>query len=186
MEKTYIALYVSYRDQFQCLTKLQLGELLFAIYDYECDRVEPDFDSDPLLRMMWLRVKGDLDAQQRAIDERNERNRENGKKGGRPRKDKSNAAKEADDGPSEEEIDDMLELLDFSIVEDDFKESFIEWIRHKLSIGFKPTKSLVKKEYKELIEYSEGDIETFKEIVEAGIANNNRIIPILRSIRKNR
>lgn len=69
---------------FSRLTDSEAGQLIKAIFDYETDGTEPAFVGE--LGMGFTVIKEYLDANAKRYEVQCERNRENGKKGGRPLK----------------------------------------------------------------------------------------------------
>ena len=67
------------------LTAAEVGELVMAAFDYRRSGTVPKF-KDRGVRVIFLRWKAELDEDQRKWEETCERNRINGKKGGRPKK----------------------------------------------------------------------------------------------------
>ena len=79
-------LYTKYSRQLQCLTYEQKGVLLSAIFAYEMDEELPEMDAHTYVAFNFIAV--DLDENARRYEEKCEKNKENGKLGGRPRKPK--------------------------------------------------------------------------------------------------
>lgn len=180
----YAPLKWEYDYQFSLLSDSELGALMRSMYDYHFRGKETQFD-DRLMKGLWGLMKQDMGRRDENIRHRSEIYRENSMK---RFKDKTQPAEDEesetdDDDPNVSDIEDKLNMLDFSIAEDGFRESLIEWIRHKISLGFKPTKRLVEKEYRELMDSSDCDLELFKDIVNTSIANNYRVISNLNNIR---
>ena len=84
-EKKSFLMYYDYRQHFDYLTDLQLGQLVRSLFGYEIDRVVPEF-SEPIMKMCFSFVQSNLDRDMQKYIEKCEKNAENGKKGGRPPK----------------------------------------------------------------------------------------------------
>lgn len=84
-EKKSLLLYYDYQQHFNFLTDEQLGRLIRAMFDYEINRVVPEFD-EPVMKMCFSFVKSNLDRDLQKYIDKCSKNSENGKKGGRPRK----------------------------------------------------------------------------------------------------
>ena len=70
------------------LTVEEVGTLTLAMMSYSEEGVEPDFE-DRALRMEWKRIRQRMDADMDAYEEKCRTNRDNGSKGGRPRKNRT-------------------------------------------------------------------------------------------------
>lgn len=84
-EKNSFVMYYEWEESFSDLTNAQLGELLRAIFAYE-KRGESYSGNDPSVKMAMGFIKGALDRGKERYQNVCERNRANGKKGGRPLK----------------------------------------------------------------------------------------------------
>lgn len=82
MPKNSFVVYHNYRDVLEDLTDEQVGKLFRAMFDYEIDRVEPQFSG--VLNIAFKFIKKDLDINLTKYDNICERNRQNGQKGGAP------------------------------------------------------------------------------------------------------
>lgn len=87
-EKKSLLLYYDYQQHFNFLTDEQLGRLIRAMFDYEINRVVPEFD-EPVMKMCFSFVQSNLDRDLQKYIDKCEKNAENGKKGGRPPKNQS-------------------------------------------------------------------------------------------------
>ena len=85
MEKNSFIIYHKYRDILKDLTNEQVGILFRSIFDYEIDKTLPNLEGE--LKMAFNFVKTDLDFNSNKYNNICERNRKNGKYGGRPKKD---------------------------------------------------------------------------------------------------
>lgn len=83
--KSSFVLYYDYADHFGLLSDEELGRLLRAVMVYEMDGMAPCFDG--ALKMAFSFIRANLDRDREKWLERLRINRENGAKGGRPRKD---------------------------------------------------------------------------------------------------
>ena len=72
-------------EQLEMLSSEQIGTVFMAMCRYVRDGVAPEFN-DPMLKMMFSFVRGQLDRDAEKYEETCRRNAANGKKGGRPRK----------------------------------------------------------------------------------------------------
>ncbi|MDL2214397.1 DUF6291 domain-containing protein [Clostridia bacterium OttesenSCG-928-O13] len=82
MPKTGLILYYEYRQHFSLLTKSELGELVLACMDYDEFGTVPSFKGK--LQMAFSFIKMRLDFDNEKYQATCERNKSNGKKGGRP------------------------------------------------------------------------------------------------------
>lgn len=188
-DSTFISLYRDYDTQFLALSHEQLGKLLHAVYDYEIRGKDTDFDSDGMLKIMFLGVKKDLDRQREWKQQKSEINRENGRKGGRPRKDKPQPTEVEDSEESEDmaaggDEGDLLnhieekkptgyESFDFSFVSDNMKDPFFQWLEYKLECRKKyRSQNSIQVAYGKLCTLSNNDADRATQIVNQSIANN--------------
>lgn len=125
MDKSSFLIYLDYEEQFNLLTDEQIGQLMRAIIKYEKTREIPQLNG--IVKMAFSFIKTQLDRDREKYEARCEKNRENAKKGGRPRKNqkdnlKANGFKEnqmdakkpdddkEDEEDNEEDIDNDLLL----------------------------------------------------------------------------
>lgn len=87
MEKASFLMYLDYEEQFNIMTDEQIGQLMRAIIKYEKTGEVPNLDG--MLKMAFSFIKTQLDRDREKYQARCEKNRENAKKGGRPKKKKS-------------------------------------------------------------------------------------------------
>lgn len=87
MAKNSFVIYHNYRDTLEDLTDEQVGKLFRAIFDYEIDKKEPNFNGE--LKIAFRFIKKDLDLNSDKYESICERNRTNGLKGGRPKNPKN-------------------------------------------------------------------------------------------------
>lgn len=87
MPKNSFIIYHNYRDSLEDLTNEQVGLLFRAIFDYEIEKKEPNFNGE--LKIAFRFIKKDLDLNADKYDNICERNRLNGLKGGRPKNPKN-------------------------------------------------------------------------------------------------
>ena len=93
MGLTYFKMYFSFRRSvLEHLTDAQRGRLLMALYDYAEHQTEPQ-GLDPLESMAFDTIRVWIDGNIKQYDVRTKANRENGKKGGRPAKEKTTPEK---------------------------------------------------------------------------------------------
>lgn len=84
MDKSSFLIYLDYEEQFNLLTDEQIGRLMRAIIKYEKTREIPQLNG--IVKMAFSFIKTQLDRDREKYEARCEKNRENAKKGGRPRK----------------------------------------------------------------------------------------------------
>ena len=77
-------MYLDYEEQFNIMTDEQIGQLMRAIIKYEKTGEVPNLDG--MLKMAFSFIKTQLDRDREKYQARCEKNRENAKKGGRPKK----------------------------------------------------------------------------------------------------
>ena len=78
-------LYQSYEAQFALLSMQKRGELISAIFEYERTGIVPEGLSK-MVAIVFYSIKEGLDRNREAYNEKCKRNTENGRLGGRPRK----------------------------------------------------------------------------------------------------
>lgn len=139
MDKSSFLIYLDYEEQFNLLTDEQIGQLMRAIIKYEKTREIPQLNG--IVKMAFSFIKTQLDRDREKYEARCEKNRENAKKGGRPRKNqkdnlKANGfnenqmdAKKTDDDKEDEE--DNEEDIDNDLLlkkekEEKLQQRFIE------------------------------------------------------------
>ena len=83
MAKNSFVIYHNYRETLEDLTDEQVGKLFRAIFDYEIDKKEPNFNGE--LKIAFRFIKKDLDINNDKYESICERNRKNGQKGGAPK-----------------------------------------------------------------------------------------------------
>lgn len=86
MDKNSFLMYLDYEEQFNLLTDEQIGQLMRAIYQYEKTREVPELEG--ILKMAFSFMKTQLDRDREKYQAKCEKNKENGSKGGRPKKQK--------------------------------------------------------------------------------------------------
>lgn len=84
MDKNSFLIYLDYEEQFNLLTDAQVGQLMRAIIKYEKTQEIPELDG--MLKIAFSFIKSQLDRDREKYNSRCEKNRENGAKGGRPKK----------------------------------------------------------------------------------------------------
>lgn len=92
MKESFI-LFTEYKEQIDMLTAEQAGTLLKAIFCYTTD--EPLPEMDPLTKMAFSFIRAALDRTDDKYQRRVESNRENGRLGGRPPKNKESEEENA-------------------------------------------------------------------------------------------
>lgn len=83
-DKKSFIMYLDYEEQFNMLSDAELGVLIRAIIEYEKTKEIPKLDG--IVKMAFSFIKGQLDRDREKYDEKCRKNRENGLKGGRPKK----------------------------------------------------------------------------------------------------
>ena len=113
MAKNSFVIYHNYRETLEDLTDEQVGKLFRAIFDYEIDKKEPNFNGE--LKIAFRFIKKDLDLNNDKYESICERNRKNGQNGGAP-KGNQNARKQPkqpkqpdNDNEYDNEYDNILE-----------------------------------------------------------------------------
>lgn len=91
--------YTEYREHLSMLPPEQVGELMFALMDYQETGEVPDLPKGSALAMCFSFIKARMDKDNSKYEEKCERNRSNGKKGGRPTKETDNS--ETEENPTE-------------------------------------------------------------------------------------
>lgn len=91
MEKASFLMYLDYEEQFNIMTDEQIGQLMRAIIKYEKTGEVPSLDG--VLKMAFSFIKTQLDRDREKYQARCEKNRENAKKGGRPKKEEKQKEK---------------------------------------------------------------------------------------------
>jgi len=84
MDKSSFLIYLDYEEQFNLLTDEQVGQLMRAIIKYERTREIPQLDG--VIKIAFSFIKTQLDRDREKYEARCEKNRENAKRGGRPKK----------------------------------------------------------------------------------------------------
>lgn len=80
----YVCLYASYLESLAPFSDAEIGRMVRAMLAYSTTGKEPQFDGNE--RFMWPTLKAQIDRDEAAYQERCEKNRANGAKGGRPTK----------------------------------------------------------------------------------------------------
>lgn len=84
MDKNSFLIYLDYEEQFNLLTDEQVGQLMRAIIKYEKTQEIPQLEG--MLKMAFSFIKTQLDRDREKYQARCEKNKENGARGGRPKK----------------------------------------------------------------------------------------------------
>ena len=92
MDKNSFLIYLDYEEQFNLLTDEEVGQLMRAIIKYEKTGNMPKLDG--MLKMAFSFIKTQLDRDREKYNKKCEQNKENAKKGGRPKKQKDNSETE--------------------------------------------------------------------------------------------
>lgn len=83
-QKSSFLIYHEYREPLKLLTDEQRGRLLMALIDYSESGVVPELDGISMMAFSFIQSQMDRDSKK--YENRCSSNRENGKKGGRPKK----------------------------------------------------------------------------------------------------
>jgi hypothetical protein len=82
-KRAYICMYQSYRDIFKLLSNEKVGQLVKDMMQYAEDGTAPEYGDE--LIYLWPVFQSQMDRDMEKYDKRCQLNRENGKKGGRPK-----------------------------------------------------------------------------------------------------
>lgn len=91
-KKEYVKLWLSYKSYFESYSAAEVGRLVLAMIEYRESGASPEFSGSE--RFIWPAIRRDIDEAMKAQEVSAEANRENGKKGGRPKK-----AEETEENP---------------------------------------------------------------------------------------
>lgn len=83
-KKEYIKLWLSYECYFEPYSDVEVGRLVRAMIKYKSSGEEPGFNGNE--RYIWPAIRREIDEASAAQEAKANANRENGKKGGRPKK----------------------------------------------------------------------------------------------------
>ena len=108
-ELKYIMLYVDNREAFEVLSDEDCGKLIKAMFRYALDRVEPSLSELGNGRFVWGLLRGQLERSINSYKTKCYNLSENGKKGGRPKKQKLSAKSKSFEEESEEESEEKSE-----------------------------------------------------------------------------
>ena len=86
MEKNSFLMYLDYEEQFNLLSDEEIGQLMRAIINYEKTKEVPKLTG--MLKMAFSFIKTQLDRDREKYEKKCIKNKENGAKGGRPKKQK--------------------------------------------------------------------------------------------------
>lgn len=90
-QKSSFLIYHEYREPLKLLTDEQRGRLLMALIDYSESGVVPELDGISMMAFSFIQSQMDRDSKK--YENRCSSNRENGKKGGRPKKENDSEEK---------------------------------------------------------------------------------------------
>ena len=85
MDKNSFLMYLDYEEQFNLLSNEEIGILMKAIIHYEKTKEIPNLEG--MVKMAFSFIKTQLDRDREKYHKKCEKNKENGTKGGRPKKD---------------------------------------------------------------------------------------------------
>lgn len=83
-KKEYVKLWLSYGSYFESYNPEEIGNLVLAMLSYKDSGKEPEFQGAE--RFIWPAIKRDINEARLAQEAAAEQSRENGRRGGRPRK----------------------------------------------------------------------------------------------------
>lgn len=84
MDKNSFLIYLDYEEQFNLLTDAEVGQLMRAIMQYEKTQEIPELNG--VLKMAFSFMKTQLDRDREKYQAKCRKNKENGARGGRPKK----------------------------------------------------------------------------------------------------
>lgn len=84
MSRAYFQVYFSYEEPLKSLSYEQIGKIFMAMFQYEKTKEKPELD--PVSDMAFYFIRSQMDRDRQTYEEKCERSRQNGMKGGRPRK----------------------------------------------------------------------------------------------------
>lgn len=84
MDKNSFLIYLDYEEQFNLLSDEQIGQLMRAIIKYE--KTGKTEELDGMVKMAFSFIKTQLDRDREKYNRKCEKNKKNGTKGGRPKK----------------------------------------------------------------------------------------------------
>lgn len=86
MDKNSFLIYLDYEEQFNLLSNEEIGILIKSIMKYEKTREVPQLEG--ILKMAFSFIKTQLDRDREKYQAKCEKNKENGRRGGRPKQEK--------------------------------------------------------------------------------------------------
>ncbi len=87
MDKKSFLIYLDYEEQFNLLTDEQIGQLMRLLIEYEKTQKVPSLDKvDGMVKMSFSFIKTQLDRDRDKYKSKCKKNKENGRRGGRPKK----------------------------------------------------------------------------------------------------
>lgn len=178
MKRDGIIIYVQQYEAIKDLSQSDKGVLLDAIFHYHITG-EVMQELPPMVLMAFTFIRTSIDSNTRKYEAIVERNRENGKKGGRPRN--PNNPSEPKKADTDTDTDTVKDTKTKTVSIDDLfsnenillKPIVSEWIAYKKEIK-DPYKTVrgMKAFVKELQKLSNNDPKVAKEITERSMANN--------------
>lgn len=84
MARAYFQVYLSYEEPLKSLSYEQIGKIFMAMFQYEKTKEKPELDA--VSDMAFCFIRSQMERDQQAYEEKCELGRQNGIKGGRPRK----------------------------------------------------------------------------------------------------
>lgn len=88
LKNEYVKLWISYKSYFEPFGDAEVGRLTRAMIEYRSTGAEPEFNGNE--RYVWPAIKRDIDESLKAMEDIALRNKNNGAKGGRPKKNQEN------------------------------------------------------------------------------------------------
>ena len=195
-EKNNFLLYKDFKSTIDILTDEQAGKLIKAVFAYVNGRVEPNF-KDGMLIVAFNVLKSQLERDLKKYKEIAEKNRENGKKGGRPPKQKQsviekpketerllknqtvkNKPKKADRDRVRDSVrdrvkdSDMKEIKHVYFTDNELEELFQDFLKQRKKLKAVNSERAINTLINKLEELSGGDIQEKKNIIERSIMNS--------------
>ena len=159
MKNSFI-LFQNYREYFEDLTGDEAKELLFAIFDYEKTRVKP-VNLSAKVGCYFLVIKQQLDKNYEEYLKIADKNKENGAKGGRPKKTQNNPknpmgyleTQKTQPNPKNLDIDNDIDIDNGSDIDID-KDNTKENVKKKSAKSTKTQNKFVKPTKEEVLQYA--------------------------------
>lgn len=128
-------LYEDMLNGFRMLSLEQIGRIVLAMDDYAREGIMPDFGKDKLLQVVFEMARGSIDRNQKKSEAFAAKARENGKKGGRPKK-----AEEPEEKPETQPVSENLNNINQNKKEETKTE------QHQENAGFADEDELIQRQ----------------------------------------